>query len=40
MDIDEEVTETTALDELREAQWIAEQAELLAREEGFDSRAA
>ena len=35
MEIDEEITETAELDETREAQWIAEQAELLAREEGF-----
>ena len=39
MDTDEKMTETTELDEIREAQWIAEQAELLAREEGFDSKA-
>ncbi len=36
MDIDTEATtETSVLDELREAAWIAEQAELLAREDGF-----
>jgi hypothetical protein len=40
MDMDEEITEAAELDEIREAQWIAEQAELLAREEGFDTKAA
>ena len=36
MEIDtEETAETSELDEIREAAWIAEQAELLAREEGF-----
>ena len=35
MDLDEETTEATELDEIREAAWIAEQTELLAREEGF-----
>jgi hypothetical protein len=31
----EEISESIELDEFREAAWIAEQAELLAREEGF-----
>ena len=31
----EDTTETAELDELHEAAWIAEQAELLSREEGF-----
>jgi hypothetical protein len=37
MDVDTqlEATEPIELDEIREASWIAEQAELLAREEGF-----
>ena len=39
MEIEEETT-ATELDEMREAAWIAEQAELLAREEGFDSERA
>jgi hypothetical protein len=33
----EETTETAELDELRAAAWIAEQTQLLAREEGFSS---
>jgi len=39
MEIETGLDASADIDEIREAQWIAGQAELLAREEGFDSKA-